>query len=120
MAGYRYPKENELLPSQAELDAAKKAQQAQQSKAIGGGVGSVAGAALGALGLFGGPELAAATIPLGASLGGAAGDAVGGAIGDAEAQRQNEIVNAAEMERQKKLAAFKLRQDALARLESTG
>jgi cation transporter-like permease len=122
MPGYRYPTEGELTPSADELARARKAAAAPgESTAIGGATGSVLGGALGAL--ISAPSfgtLAPILIPAGAGLGGTVGSAIGGSIGNSEAEKDNAALDAAEMERQKKLAALKLRQEALDHLESIG
>ncbi len=114
-----YPTPDELTPGKRELEAQRKAAASPgMGQAWGSGIGGVAGGALGALGLLGGPGLAAITIPAGAAAGSALGGAIGGTVGNAQADEASEILNDAEAERQKKLAAFQLRQQALQQLLS--
>jgi hypothetical protein len=116
----RYPRDSEFLPSQRELEAAKKAEQAKQAGGWGRAAGTIAGGALGALGFLGGPAVGTATLGAGAGIGGEVGQLIGDEVGNAEAEKQNEIVDAAELERQRKLRALQMRQQALDALENTG
>lgn len=117
---YRYPTDEELLPTAAELEKQRKAAAAPGEKgAWGGALGTIAGGALGALlsvPSFG--SLAPVLIPAGAGAGGAIGGAIGGSVGGAEADAAEQDLETADLERQKKLAALKLRQAALDHLEA--
>lgn len=119
MGSYRYPTLDELQPTDEELAAQRKAAAAPgQDAAIGGGIGSVLGGAAGALlsiPSFG--TLAPALIPAGIGVGSAIGGAAGGAVGNGEAQQAAELLDAAGLERQKKIEALKMRQAALDELE---
>ena len=115
----RYPKDSEFLPTPAELEAARKAEEAKKASGVGSAIGTVAGSALGALGFLA-PGVGAVTLPAGAALGGTVGSLIGDAIGEGEAEKQNAVLNDAELERQKKLRALQLRQEALDALENTG
>ena len=113
-------RDEEFLPSHRELEAARKAEEAKKAGALGSGIGTVAGTALGALGFLGGPAVGAATLPAGAALGGTVGNMIGDELGNAEAEKQQGILDAAELERQRKLRAIQMRQEALEALENTG
>lgn len=87
---------SELLPTDDELSYAQTAAQAQpEGDAIGSTIGSVAGGAIGLLGLLGGPAVAGITVPLGMAAGGAVGHAwgsgIGGSIADDAASRGNAL-----------------------------
>lgn len=113
----RFPTADELEPSEEEKQAARTAASAQGTDAAwGSGIGTVAGGALGALGILGGPELAALTIPAGMTLGGTVGNALGGQIGGDAAHNASDTLSADEAERQKKVTEVQLREDALNRL----
>lgn len=121
MPSYRFPTDEELMPSEAELEAQRKAASAPgQDQAWGSGIGSILGGGLGALlSIPTGGSLAPVLIPAGLGVGAAIGGAAGGAIGNSEASAATDELNAAELERQKKIAALKMRQDALDALEHT-
>lgn len=108
-----YPDDDELELTEAERLAAKRSASSQQNGAsIGGVAGSVAGGALGALGLLV-PGLGAVTIPAGLSLGGAAGAAIGGAVGSSDADAADELLRRKAEQRQKIVSEQQARQEAL-------
>lgn len=115
----RYPRPRDLQVSPEELAATRTAGSAAgQGQAIGGGIGTALGSALGALGFLGGPELAAITVPIGASLGGSAGGLVGGDIGGGIADAATAKARKLAEVRQRIIARSQLRQQALAALEA--
>ncbi len=103
----------DLEVSEEERRLARQQNAGAQGGGVGAGIGTAAGAALGALGFFGGPAVGLATVPLGASLGGAIGGAAGSSIGNAQADDASEKLSKLDMERQKKLTEYQLRQQAL-------
>ena len=113
-----------LTPEDLALTAAEKraaevqAEGGAGNRAIGGTIGSLAGAGLGALGFLGGPGLGAATLGLGSSIGGALGGMAGDALSEDELGAADATLAEGEMRRQEKLARYKLRQDALNALMS--
>lgn len=114
----RYPTLDELAATEEEKAAARKVATAPgESQAVGGGIGTILGGALGALGIPLG--LGEVTIPLGASLGGAAGGAIGGSIGAGDADKAQAVLDEAEQARQRKLTEMQLRQQALDALKAT-
>lgn len=120
MPSYAYPTADELQPTEEELKASRDAAGAQGTDAaIGSGVGTAAGGLLGALGLLV-PGLAAVTIPAGLAAGGAIGGTIGNLVGSDTANKAEDTLSKDELERQKKLTAFQLRNEALQRLENTG
>lgn len=111
----------DFQPDAEELAAARRAAKAPiEGAALGGGIGTALGAGVGALGLLGGPALAAATIPGGASIGGALGNALGSGIGDASASDAEKLLRAREEARAKKMAALQEREAAYAELMKRG
>ena len=114
----RNPYQDVYTPTQEELDAARKAEKAPgEATAWGQGIGSLAGAGLGALlSIPTGGAALPAFVPLGASLGGALGGAIGGSVGNAQADEAEKILQAGEQKRQGALSALPMRQAALASL----
>lgn len=117
----RYSRLQDFQPTEEELAAQRKAAQAPgEDTAWGAGIGSTLGAIAG--GLLSIPSfgtLAPILIPAGAAAGGGIGSAIGGSVGNSDAQKAGAVVDAAELERQKKLQEFKMRQAALDDLEQT-
>jgi len=112
MRRYYDPKEFEV--SARERNAARRAATSQGSGQMwGGAIGGALGGGLGALGLLGGPGLAAVTLPAGLAAGSALGGAIGGQIGAADAAEADGILSEAEAERVRKLKEMEMRQRAL-------
>src|SRR4051794_17829462 len=108
---YHSPDPDELLPSEAELEAQRRAARAPgESQAWGSGIGGILGAlAGGALGTFVAPGLGtAAGATLGGSLGGGLGGVIGGGLGNGQADKAEKLLTAADLERQKKIAQFQM------------
>ena len=107
----------DLEVSDAERQAARTlAEGGAGARTAGSTIGSLAGAGLGALGFLVpgvGAALGPATMGLGSSLGGALGGEIGGMTAQGGLDDAQEDLREAEMERQKKLEAYQLRQDAL-------
>lgn len=91
----------------------------QAEQATGSAIGTVLGGGLGALGFLV-PGLGAVTMPLGASLGGAAGSAIGGAVGRGNADSAQEKAGSYDLARQKRLGEYQARQAALEAFLSRG
>lgn len=124
-----YPRDEDLLPTDQEKDAAKTAAGAQQTgegwgKGIGATLGAVggglAGAGLSALlapaggaGIALSPELIAGGAGLGASLGGGLGSAIGSGIGGAVADGAQKDADALGEKRARLLQQFQIRKRAL-------
>lgn len=124
MAGYRYPTADELAPTEDELKAARDAAGAQQTdSAWGSGIGTVLGGLAGLAPLLAGPAgvpLLAVTEPAGLTMGGAVGSTIGGMIGSDTANKAENELQKGEIERQKKVTALQLRNQALQQLMNTG
>lgn len=107
----------DLEATEEEKRAARVAAEGGQgAAALGQTIGSVGGGALGALGFLV-PGAGAALGPAGIAAGSALGGQLGGMIG-AETQRgavenAEDELSEAEMQRRKRVEAYKLRQDAL-------
>lgn len=103
--------------SDAEREAARVAAEGGAgARTIGKTVGGLAGAGLGALGFLVpgvGAVLGPATMAAGSGLGGALGDQIGAATAQGELDEANETLTEQERDRQKKLAAYQLKQEAL-------
>ena len=122
MAGYYRLQPEDLLPSDKELEMMKTAQSAPGTgEAIGGAIGS-------GLGLIGGGLLGTALGPgvgtaagagLGAGLGGQLGRLVGGGIGGMVAEGPGEELAKLQQEREEKITAQQMRDEALRRLLET-
>lgn len=111
-----------LTPQDLEVSDAER--QAVRTLAEGGAgartagktIGGIAGAGLGALGFLVpgvGAVLGPAAMSAGSALGSDAGDAIGGAAAQGALDEAESSLSEAEMERQKKLQAYQLRQEAL-------
>lgn len=115
----------------ADLDATEEEKRAARIAAEGGAgarglgstIGSAAGGALGALGFLvpgAGAALGPALISAGSGLGGMAGDAIGGKLAEGDLEDAEETLSAAELQRRKRMEAYRLRQEALGELLSEG
>lgn len=122
MAGYYRLKPEDLLPSEKELEMMKTAQSAQGT---GEAIGSVIGSGLG---MLGGGLLGTALGPgvgtlggagLGGTLGSQVGRLIGGGIGGMIAEGPEEELAKLEQERQEKITAQQMRDEALRRLLET-
>ena len=112
----------DLALTAAEKRAAQvKAEGGAGNRAFGSGVGNVLGAGLGALGFLVpgvGAVLGPAAMAAGSQFGGALGGMAADALSEDELQSADDTIAEGEMERQKRLARYKLRQDALNALMS--
>ena len=122
MAGYYRLQPEDLLPSDRELEMMKTAQSAPGTgeaigSAIGSGIGMIGGGLLGTalgpgVGTVGGATL-------GAGLGSQVGRLIGGGIGGMIAEGPEEELAKLEQERQEKITAQQMRDEALRRLLET-
>jgi len=114
---FRFPNPDEFQPSEQELEDARTSQGAQGTdSAIGGTIGGVAGTIAGLAPLLipgAGVPIATLTAPALGALGSSIGSAIGGGVGGDAANKADERLRTAEAERQKKLTALQLRQQAL-------
>jgi len=117
-----YLEEEDLMPTDEELELMKRAQEAQGTGATWGGtIGSGLGALAGGL-IAGIPTAGSAAIPgaaLGASLGGGIGNAIGSGIGGWVSDEAEKELAAMQEARGEKQSAFDLREEALRRLLGT-
>jgi uncharacterized protein YcfJ len=111
MPGYYRLRPEDLLPSDEELQMMRTAQSAPGT---GGAIGSAIGTGLGALagGLIGNVPGAG----IGATLGGTAGQLIGSGIGGMIAEGPEKQLADIEMQRQGKIEAQQMRDEALRRL----
>lgn len=114
MAGYYRLRPEDLLPSDRELELMKTAQAAP---GMGESIGSLVGTGLGAgASLLSGGLIPA---PIAMSLGGLGGKLIGGGIGGMIAEGPEEELAKMEQERQEKITAQQMRDEALRRLLET-
>ena len=107
-------KPDEFTPSQREKDLARKVGEGGAGAAsAGSAIGSLAGGALGALGFLGGPVLGAATLGAGAGIGSQLGSLAGTALAEGDLRAAEDELAETEEERQRRLADYQLRQEAL-------
>lgn len=111
----------DLLPSEQELEAQRRATAAPgESAAWGSGIGTLlGGVAGGLLSIPSGGSLAPVLIPAGMGAGGALGGAVGGAVGNSQADAAGKTLDAAALRRQRQLQQLQEHQDALDALMGT-
>jgi hypothetical protein len=103
MAGYYRLQPEDLLPSDRELDLMKTAQHSEQAKAVGGTVGSGLGMLVG--------------VP--PQIGSAAGEMVAGMLSEPVSDMAQQELDLLEQERQEKITAQQMRDEALRRLLET-
>ena len=115
MAGYYRLQPEDLLPSDKELEMMKTAQAAPGTgEAIGGLVGTGLGAATALI-----PGVGPAIAPFATPLGGMAGKLIGGGIGGMVAEGPEEELAKLQQEREEKITAQQMRDEALRRLLET-
>ena len=115
MAGYYRLQPEDLLPSDKELEMMKTAQSAPGTgEAIGSLVGTGLGAATALI-----PGVGPAIAPFAMPLGGMAGKLIGGGIGGMVAEGPEEELARLQQEREEKITAQQMRDDALRRLLET-
>jgi len=122
MPGYYRLQPEDLMPSDEELEMMRTAQSAPGTgeaigSAIGTGIGTIGGGILGNIVAPG-----VGTIPgagLGATLGSQVGRMIGGGIGGMVAEGPEEQLAEIEQERQEKITAQQMRDEALRRLLET-
>lgn len=122
MAGYYRLKPEDLLPSDKELEMMKTAQSAPGTgeaigSAIGTGIGAIGGGIIGGI-----PSLGFGAVPgatLGAGLGSQVGRLIGGGIGGMVAEGPEEELARLQQEREEKITAQQMRDEALRRLLET-
>lgn len=120
MAFRRYTPD-ELEPTEEELALARTlGEGGATEQAIGSTVGSLAGTALGALGLFGGPAVGAATMGLGNQIGSQVGQFAGSQVAEGKLKSAEDSLLKKQREREKKINAYQLRLDALNALLAKG
>lgn len=120
MAFRRYTPD-ELEPTDEELALARTlGEGGANEQAIGSAVGSLAGTALGALGLLGGPAVGAATMGLGNQLGSQAGQLIGNKVAEGKLKSAEDGLLNKQREREKRVNAYQLRLDALNALLAKG
>jgi hypothetical protein len=115
MPGYYRLQPEDLMPSDEELEMMRTAQSAPGTgEAIGGLIGTGLGAATALI-----PGVGPAIAPFAMPLGGMAGRMIGGGIGGMVAEGPEERLSEIEQERQEKITAQQMRDDALRRLLET-
>jgi hypothetical protein len=122
MPGYYRLQPEDLMPSDEELEMMRTAQSAPGTgeaigSAIGAGLGTVGGGLVGSLIAPGAGTLTGAG--LGGTLGSQLGRLVGGGIGGMVAEGPEERLGEIEQERQEKITAQQMRDEALRRLLET-
>lgn len=122
MAGYYRLQPEDLLPSDKELEMMKTAQAAPGTgeaigSAIGTGLGALGGGIIGAIPSLGFGAVPGATI--GAGLGSQVGRLIGGGIGGMVAEGPEEELARLQQEREEKITAQQMRDEALRRLLET-
>lgn len=113
-------KPDEFKVTDEERDLARKlGEGGAGAQATGSTIGSLAGGALGALGFLGGPALGAATLGLGAGLGGQIGSLAGQKLAEDELADAEDDLLESDEKRQRRLADYQLRQEVLQSLMGT-